>query len=380
MLLRPHSPLPFNLSQRDLEIRIEMSEHNRGADGVKRRRERRAPRKPTLKEVAKDAGVSVSTVSHVVNETRFVNDDTRARVESSIARLGYAPNRLAQSLRRSSPGSIGLIVSDVGNPYYTDVIRGVEDECRRRGMTVLLASSDDDPAREEAALLALRAHQVDGLIVALTSGTTDRVLQEIVDFDQPAVLVDRFSDVGIDQVGSENIDSTDLLVSHLIEHGHTRIGFLSGVEGISTSDERLTGYRRALDTHRIAFDPSLVASGRSRIDPAADAASTILATADAPTAFVAGNNLMALGVLKAALRAGLTVPTDLALVSFDDFDWTELLHPRLTTMAQPTYEIGRRAIEALLNRLQDPSSPPQSVRLTPTFMHRDSCGCSGGAI
>lgn len=353
-----------------------MSEHNAGIDGVQRRRRKPRPRPVTLKAVALDAGVSMSTVSHVVNNTRFVNEDTRERVEASITKLGYAPNRLAQGLRRSSSDTIGLVISDVGNPFYTDVIRGVEDACRKRGMTVLLASSDDDVTRERDALVTLRAHQVDGLIVALTSGSTDRVAQELAESDRPVVLIDRLSRVPIDQVGTENLDSTDFLTSHLIEVGHSNIGYISGVEGISTSDERLTGYRRALERHGIPYDSRLVAPSRSRMAPAAAGTKAVLAAVPECTAFVAGNNLMALGVLQAAAELGLSVPRDLALVGFDDFEWTEVLHPRLTTMGQPSYEIGRTAIDLLLKRLTDSSAEPQTVRLEPHFTHRDSCGCA----
>lgn len=337
-----------------------------------RPRQRRA--KPTLKAVAEDAGVSISTVSHVINGTRFVEEATAARVRASITKLGYSPNKLARSLRSLSTDTIGLVVSDIANPYYAGVIHGVEEECHRQGKTVLLAASDDDPEREEAVIDTLREHQVDGLIVALTSGTTDKVVREVSRLDVPVVLVDRFTDLTIDQVGAENVESTATLVGHLIAMGHRHIGFISGVAGISTSNERLTGYRSALAASGIPFDPALVRNGNSRTEPARLATLELLEEAPQCTAIVSGNNLMTLGVLKAAIETQRRVPEDLAIVSFDDFDWTDVFQPRLTTMAQPSYEIGRTAIELLLRRIADPEAPVELVRIAPTFVHRDSCG------
>lgn len=333
--------------------------------------------KPTLKAVAKDAGVSISTVSHVINSTRHVEEDTAARVRASIAKLGYTPNKLARGLRSLSTDTIGLLVSDIANPYYAGVIQGVEEECHRQGKTVLLAASDDKPEREEAAIDTLREHQVDGLIVALTSGTTDKVLQEISRLDVPVVLIDRFTDLPIDQVGAENVESTATLVGHLIAMGHRDIGFISGVAGISTSNERLTGYRSALAANGIPFDPTLVRNGNSRTEPARLATLDLLDHAPRCTAIVSGNNLMTLGVLKAAIETQRRVPEDLAVVSFDDFDWTDVFQPRLTTMAQPSHEIGRTAIELLLRRIQNPEAQTELVRIAPTFVHRDSCGSHG---
>ncbi len=348
-------------------------------DGPPVSRSRGRRRKPTLKAVAQDAQVSISTVSHVLNETRFVEEETRERVRASIEKLGYSPNRLARSLRGLSTDSIGLVVSDIANPYYTGVIRGVEEECRRQGKTLLLTSSDDDPSLEEAAIETLREHQVDGLIVALTSGTTDRVLGDISRLDVPVVLIDRMADVPVDQVGAENIEATAALVGHLIAMGHTRIGFISGVPGISTSSERLLGYRSALAANGIPLDESLVRSGHSRTDPARDATIALLRDAPDCTAIVSGNNLMTLGVLKAAHETGRRVPQDLAVVSFDDFEWTDVFQPRLTTMAQPSFEIGKAAIELLLRRVRSPEAPIEFVRIAPTFVHRESCGHEAAA-
>lgn len=344
------------------------------SDGSMRIRNRSRRGKPTLKAVAEDAGVSISTVSHVVNGTRFVEESTTRRVKASIEKLGYAPNKLARSLRRLSTDTIGLVVSDIANPYYSGVIHGVEEECRRQGKTVLLAASDDDPAREEAAIETLREHQVDGLIVALTNGTTDRVLQEMSRFDIPVVLIDRFADLPVDQVGAENVESTATLVGHLVALGHRCIGFISGVEGISTSQERLTGYRSALAANGIAFDPNLVRSGNSRTEPARKATLALLEEVPGCTAIVSGNNLMTLGVMKAAIEMNRRVPDDLAVVAYDDFDWTEVFQPRLTTMAQPSQEIGRTAIELLQRRIVDPDAAVKLIRIPPTFVHRESCG------
>ena len=218
----------------------------------------------TLRAVALAAGVSTSTVSHVVNGTRRVEPVTEARVLRAIETTGYQVNRIARALRRSATESVGLIISDVENPYFWDVVRGVELEARAAGFTVLLANSDDNPAREKEAVTLFRGRQVDGLMLVPTSGTSQRIISEIASLDVPVVLIDRVTDLPVDQVGVENEASMRQLAEHLIAIGHTRIGFVSGLSGISTSDERLRGYKLALEGAGIAFDASLVGRGRSR--------------------------------------------------------------------------------------------------------------------
>jgi LacI family transcriptional regulator len=192
----------------------------------------------------------------------------------------------------------------------------------------------------------------------------------------PMVLVDRVPSTAFDRVGSENTESTALLVQHLGELGHVRIGMVSGLAGLSTSVERVDGYKLALDRLGLPFDRRLVATGRSRADSARLAVRRLIQLARPPTALVVANNLMTIGAVKELRASGLRIPQDIALVSFDDFQWAELFAPRLTTIAQPIHKFGVEAVRLLLDRLAEPERDPVAVRLQPTFMHRESCGCS----
>jgi len=193
----------------------------------------------------------------------------------------------------------------------------------------------------------------------------------------PVVLLDRFLDVPLDQVGCDNEQPTARLVEHLIGLGHRRIAMAIGIPGLSTTVERVRGYRLALEQGGIGFDPALVAEGGSLRDQAEAAMHSLLDLADPPTAVVSGNNFMTIGLLRAIAERGLTVPDDLALVAFDDFEWADLFAPRLTVIRQPTTELGSRAVELLLSRLSDPSRPQRTERLEALFVHRNSCGCTG---
>jgi len=189
------------------------------------------------------------------------------------------------------------------------------------------------------------------------------------------VLVDRMMGEHFDQVGVENAQPTQALIEHLIAHGHRRIGFIAGRAGFSTTDERVAGYKAALQAAGLVFDPQLLVDGGSNTEPARQATVQLLALAAPPTAIMAGNNLMTLGAMQALREAQIEVPGQMALVGFDDFDWADLFVPRLSLIAQPVKALGARAVELLLQRMAAPGAPPQSVRLAPTLQLRNSCGC-----
>jgi LacI family transcriptional regulator len=217
---------------------------------------------------------------------------------------------------------------------------------------------------------ALVERRVDGLLLAPSPGAVEHALPYLAGQDAPAVLLDRFAGDGLDQVGCENEAPTRELVEHLAANGHTRIGMVVGIRGLSTTEERVRGYRAA------GLEEELIAEGGSHADLAQRATEALLDRDDPPTALVSGNNHMTIGVLRALQARGLRVPDDIALVAFDDFEWADLFEPRLTVIAQPTARLGERAVELLLSRLEDPDLPPRSERLPATFIHRDSCGCA----
>jgi LacI family transcriptional regulator len=328
-------------------------------------------------EVARRAGVSVSTVSHVINETRFVRASTREAVLSAIKKTGYVPNSVARSLTTARSRSLGLIMTVVTNPYFAEVVQGVDEEARRNGYVLLLGDSHETPDQELRLVRDLHQRRVDGLILA-PSADAHRSLRYLRERSIPAVLIDRMADSQFSQVGAENVESTALLVRHLADLGHTRIGMVAGLKGLKTTSERIAGYRLGLQRSRLDFDERLVVDGGSFAEPARLAVGSLLRASLRPSALVVGNNYMTLGTMAAIRGAGLTVPADVALVAFDDFEWAELFSPRLTTMAQPCREMGASAVRLLVSQLGGPAQVPRSIRLAPRFVHRESCGCAVG--
>jgi len=325
------------------------------------------------------AGVSISTVSHVLNGTRAVPEPTRARVLEAIDAIGYMPNAIARSLKRAESRTLGLLIGDIGNPYFTDVVHALEAGARSAGYTIVLSDIGEDPEREMAALRALIGQRVGGLILAPSAVGGVAAIAYARRHKVPVVQIDRVAVPECDYVVARNSADMRRLVRHLASLGHRRIGLLTGVAGLSTSRERATGYRAGLRDAGLPVDPTLMISGDFRMEPARQATHALMERAAPPTAIVAGNNLMALGAMRALHERGCRVPADVALASFDDFEWADLFQPRLTTIAQPCRRIGEVAMELLLARIAAPDAPPRGVRLATTLQHRESCGCAAGA-
>ncbi|MFI8532344.1 LacI family DNA-binding transcriptional regulator [Streptomyces aquilus] len=332
---------------------------------------------PTMADVARSAGVSVATVSHVLNGTRPVLPHTRQAVLDAMDELGYTPNTLARSLVTSRTRSIGLAVSAISNPYFTEILQGVEAETLRHGYSLLIADPHDDPAHERKVVQLLHERRVDGMIVAPSAEPGD-LLAYLDRHRVPTVLLDRVVEgpPHFDQVCAENAGPTSRLVTHLAGLGHRRIGLVAGLPGLSTSGERLAGYRSGLTAAGLPYDEQLVAYGDSASAGAERATAALLSLADPPTALVTANNAMTIGALRTLRDRGLSVPGDLALCCFDDFAWADLFSPRLTAIAQPSKELGAEAVRVLLARLAAPDRPAGTVRLPCTFVHRSSCGCA----
>ena len=322
--------------------------------------------------------MSVATVSYVVNGTKGVSAATALRVTEAIESTGYTPNAVARSLKRATSDSIGLVTSNVSNAYFAEVIDGIEQAAEEAGLRLLLGNSAGDPQRELRRVQALVQSQVDGIVVAPAVGFEEVAFPYLERRSTPVVLIDRLSPVQFDQVGLANEEPTRRLVTHLVELGHRRIGMVAGILGNNNTDERVDGYHASLGAAGIAVTPDLVRGGLSRASEAADVVREMLELAEPPTAIVASENTMAIGALKALHALGVRVPEDVAVVSFDDFEWAELLPAPLTTVAQPANQVGREAIRLLLRRLEDPGAERQVVRLEPTIIHRASCGCEHG--
>jgi LacI family transcriptional regulator len=330
-----------------------------------------------MAEVAGLAGVSTSTVSHVLNGTRRVRPETEAAVRAAIESTGYIHDTIARSLVTGGTMTVGVAMSAISNPYFADSLHAIEQALTLAGYSVLLAETHDNSHKEQQAVASLLSRRVDALILA-ASDDPSRALASAARAKVPVVLIDRVIDADLDQVGCVNVAPTAQLVDHLADHGHRRIAMIAGRRGIATTEERIAGYRRGLRRHGLRFDPEMLAAGDGSDVQAERAVRNLLSLGFPPSALIVGNNLMTVGAMAGLRGAGVDVPGDLALVAFDDFAWADLFSPRLTTIAQPTQQIGERAVAMLLARVADPERPARTVRLKPTFVHRDSCGCAAG--
>ncbi len=305
----------------------------------------------TIHDVATHAGVSAMTVSRVVNESPRVSDETRRRVEASIAKLGYVPNRLARGLSQRRTHAFGVIVPDVANPFFTLVVRGVEQVAWRAGYHVILCDTQGNLERERGYLEDMVAFQVAGVLIAPVGDRSRPQLRLLTRNNVPFVLIDR-------------------------SLGHRRIGMITESPDVSTARDRLQGYREALERGGIELDPELVAES-STIDPdaAAEATLRLLALDEPPTAIFAVNNIAVVGVVEAARRRNLEIPDDLALVCFDDIEHVSRLYPFLTVMAQPAETYGTIATQLLLDRLSGRVGQRRRIVVLPAdFIVRKSSG------
>ena len=331
----------------------------------------------TIVDVARLAGVSTSTVSHVVNATRPVSDPTRRKVMAAIEKTGYQQDSVARALRRARTDSIGLVVSDVAQPVFAAMVRGIEHEATAAGFTLLLANSNEDPEIERRSLQVLTARKVDGLIVAPVGGSDRDALDTLAADGTPLVIMDRLGRSGADQVGVENIRPMHDLVTHLIDHGHRRIALAAGDLTVATIAERRQGYLAALDHAGIRADEDYILTGSGLAEETRRLARALFEQPDPPTAFVAASTESAVGVLEAAQDRGLEPPRDFAFATFDGFAHADLFHPRITTVTQPAFDIGATTMQLLLDRLAGRGTAhPKTIRLEPEITYRESCGCT----
>ena len=312
-----------------------------------------------MRDVAERAGVSVTSVSHVINETRPVSDELRRRVLAAMDDLDYQPNRLARSLRRGQTHTIGMIIPDSANPFFAEMARGVEDTSFESGYNVILCNSDGDLNKERLYTNVLIEKRVDGILFIAAGLSTNGVL-DLQAQKTPLVVVDRdLPDASVDSVLTDNAQGGWLATRHLIDLGHRRIACITGPSDVTPSAERVIGYRQALAEGDIPIDEALIVRGDFQYESAYRASIRLLQTEDPPTAIFACNDLMAVAVMSAALEQEWQVPADLSVVGYDDVRLAAFANPPLTTIAQPKYEMGVVAATMLLERIRAPQAPAQ---------------------
>ena len=323
-----------------------------------------------MRDVAERAGVSPATVSRVLNGATTVRPEYRARVLRAIEEVGYRPNRLASNLRRQKAEMIGVVISDIENPHFTQMVRAVEDAAYRRGYRLLLCNTDETEQKQKAYLQMLAAERVLGVLLS-PSDPAGEEISELIDLGIPVIAFDRtVEDPRADAVVVDNAAGTRLATEFLIRAGHERIGFVSGLGEIETSVKRQAGYEVAM--REAGLEPRS-ADGGFRIEDGRMATEELLDDGDF-TALLVGNNLMTIGALEALRSCGIRVPEDIALVAVDDPFWAELVEPPLTTLAQPVREMAGCAVELLLEKIGGERERPRRVVFDFELRVRGSCG------
>lgn len=329
------------------------------------------PARATIADVAHRSGVSTATVSRVLSGAVPTRAATRERVLAAAHELDYRPSGIARALKRSQTRTIGLLVTDIGNPFFPQVVRAIEDEAHRRGYGVLLCNAADDPDRELAYLDLLLERRVDGLIVA-SARTTRRHAARLGQQPMPVVLVNAETTAGsLPSVTVAHRLGARMAAAHLLELGHRRIAHLAGpMTQAAASRLRLAGVTDALRASGVDPSSLLVAEGNEHVDGGELATEQLLAATPSPTGIVAYNDLSAIGALRAIRSAGLGVPKDISVVGFDDIELASWTDPPLTTIRQPTETLGRRAVQRLIDG--QPPGVPRAVVLDPTLVVRGS--------
>lgn len=335
-----------------------------------------------IRDVAELAGVSITTVSHVINETRYVSEELTKRVYDAMEEINYHPNTLARSLRSGRTKTIGLLIPDISNLFFAEISRKIEDRGFKFGYSVVLCNTDDDSEKEQSYIKVLLEKQVDG-IVFISSGNRETNLSKPLDLDIPIVVADReVASTRTDVVLLDNFQGGYDATQHLISCHHQRIGCISGPSLLTPSAQRVDGYKQALRESGIDIEEDLVQMGDFRFSGGEEAMRKILSVTDQPTAIFVCNDMMALGAIRAINDTGKRVPDDYSLIGFDNIPLSKTVYPALTTMAQPIQQMAELIIDLLLEKInlkqirkRDAERSPQYQRiiLKAELIKRDSC-------
>ena len=333
-------------------------------------------RRVTIKDVARKAGVTHPTVSRAINDSPRVSEETKKRIRRIISEIGYRPNLIARSLVRSKSRVLAVITPDL-NPHVQPILRGIADACRRNNYALMLFSTDYWTEEKLSYTWVMDNWRVDGMliynVVYQRKGGSD--IRRIQSYQTPFVFINKYlRDPKINSVSVDNFEAAAQAVNHLRELGHRRIGIMNGnlksVDGV----ERFEGFKRALTAAKIPFDEHAVGCANYSDEQSFEEMKRILCQARRPTAMFCANDLMAVGVIRAAEEKGLSVPQDLAVVGFDDIDAGRYFRPTLTTLRPPLRELGEKAVDLLIEILQNPRRHPEQIPMTAKLIIRDSSG------
>lgn len=325
----------------------------------------------TIKQVAERAQVSSATVSRILNQDHRGSSINRDRVLQAVAELDYRPNRVARNLRRQQTETIGVVVSDIENPHFTQAVRAIEDAAYTRGYRVVLCNTDETPEKQRAYLEVLAAEQVVGVIL-VPADPSDSTIAALLDLHIPIVALDRgVDDERADAVTADNVQAGRLATEHLLDRGRRNVGFISGRLEIQTGAERLRGYQEVMQRRGL---PVAIGKGEFRLETAQRATRQLLIDHPDLDGLVVANNLMAIGALRAVTDAAKNIPDDVAFVGIDDPPWAGLVAPPMTTLRQPTQQMATTAFDLLVDRIAKRRSRSRSVIFHFELMVRESCG------
>ncbi len=337
-------------------------------------------RRATIKDVAKLAGVSTTTVSHVVNNTRRVEENTRLNVMNAMQSLGYTPNVLARGLRRGESKTLALIVADITNPFFAQIARWIENLAFEQGYSVILANSDNDSQKQRDYVNIFISKQVDGVIF-ISTGDSDMDLLRLESSHIPFVVADRdVPNLLTDVILLDNENASYAATKHLIDLGHTKIACISGPQHLAVSAERARGYQRAMAEANLPVEEGWMLHYAFQCSGGEEAMQQLLQGAEMPSAVFAANDLLAIGAMTAAKKAGLNIPQALSIIGFDDIEMAAAITPALTTMAQPIELMARAATETLIARIQNADAPKtyQKSVFDAALVVRESTQPAGG--
>ncbi|HAS8006937.1 TPA: LacI family DNA-binding transcriptional regulator [Vibrio cholerae] len=327
----------------------------------------------TMKDIARLAGVSTSTVSHVINKSRFVSDEIAERVNNAAQQLNYAPSALARSLKMNRTKTIGMLVTTSTNPFFGEVVKGVERSCYHQGYNLILCNTEGDSQRMKASINTLLQKRVDGLLLMCSTLEGERL--DVFDRypDIPIVVMDWGPILfASDKIQDNSLQGGYMAAKHLIECGHKEIGCITGPLIRHQAQMRYEGYKRALAEAGIAINPDWIVESDFECEGGYQAFEKLYQRGKLPSALFVSNDMMAMGVIQAASQRGLRVPDDLSLIGYDDVHIAKFMTPALTTIHQPKYRLGKAAVDTLLYRLENPDTTAQVVQLEPTLVVRNS--------
>ncbi|WP_341502702.1 substrate-binding domain-containing protein [Gallaecimonas sp. GXIMD4217] len=327
----------------------------------------------TIKDVANKAGVSISTVSHVLNKTRFVAEATREKVYAAIKELNYAPSAVARSLKINATKTIGMLVTTSSNPFFAEVVRGAEETCADKGYTLILCNSLGDEQRQQDSFRMLVEKRVDGILVMCSEDASTLYEQLALHPELPQVVMEWGDTRGDVYPIQDNAEQGGYLAArHLIDKGHTRLGCITGPMDKLTSQERLNGFRRALSEAGLAENPDWIIEGDFEPEGGFAAMEQLLRQGERPSGLFVFSDPMALGAICAANDAGVRVPDDLSIVGYDDVPMAQFFSPPLTTIHQPKFRLGQKAADILLAKVAKQTPATQSLVVHPELIERKS--------